>query len=160
MTAQATEERFVSRRRIPASAAAIFAVLADPARHQDTEPTDWVRTAIDPVPITAVGQVFGMNMFMERAGGHYVMHSRVTAFEPERCIAWAPGMRGADGVVRPGGWFWRYDLEPAHDGTDVTLTYDWSGTPQSVRDEIGTPPPFPPEFLDRSLEALERAADR
>lgn len=160
MTTQAVDERYVATRVLPAPAAAIFAVLSDPARHQDTEPTDWVRAAIEPQPITHVGQVFGMNMFMAPIGGHYVMHNRVTVFDLDRSIGWSPGQLDDEGELQLGGWTWRYDLVPVGDGTTVTLTYDWSGTPQSVRDTIGTPPPFAPEFLDQSLEALERAVGR
>ena len=73
----ATTERYVVTRTIPASPAAVFAVLADPTRHKDTEPGDWVRDAIDTEPITASGQMFAVNMFLEQAGGHYVMHNLV-----------------------------------------------------------------------------------
>ena len=56
-----------------------------------------------------------------------------------------------------GGWWWRYDLAPAaNGGTNVTLTYDWIDTPQAFRDQMGVMPPFPAEFLDQSLAALER----
>ena len=42
-------------------------------------------------------------------------------------------------------------------GTDVTLTYDWSATPQKFRDEIGNLPPFEMQFLKDSLGALDRS---
>ena len=48
----------------------------------------------------------------------------------DRTIAWLPGELDDSGKHNPGGWFWRYDLSPNDDGTDVTLTYDWTGTPQ------------------------------
>lgn len=153
-----TDERWVATRTVAADPARVFAVLCDPARHQDTEPTDWVRDAIEPQPITGTGQIFAMNMFLERIGGHYVMHNLVTDFEQNKVIAWAPGSVNADGNHTAAGWWWRYDLAPNGDGTDVTLTYDWSGTPQKFRDEVGTPPPFERHFLDDSLEALDRAA--
>lgn len=143
-------------RIIAAPAKMIFAVLADPRRHKETEPGDWVRDAITKDPITGVGQVFKMNMFHPGAGGDYVMHSRVTVFEPDRSIAWDPGQPDEHGNPRVGGWRWRYDLEPREDGTVVTLTYDWSACPPALRDAIGLPP-FGPEFLDASLAALDRA---
>ena len=43
------------------------------------------------------------------------------------------------------------------DATDVTLTYDWAGTPQAFRDQIGGMPPFPIGFIEESLAALDRA---
>ena len=133
---KSSEERYVVTRTIPASPAEIFAVLADPIRHQETEPGDWVRDAVDTEPITASGQMFAVNMFLEQAGGHYVMHNLVTEFEQDRTIAWIPGQLDESGRHDPGGWWWRYDLTPNGAGTDVTLTYDWSETVQDFRDTI------------------------
>lgn len=153
------DEHVVRTHVINAPAGDIFAVLADPARHQETEPGDWVRGAIDAQPLTEVGQVFGMNMHRESQDSDYDMWNEVTVLEPDRSIAWAPGMRNQSGEITPGGHIWRYDLEPAGDGsTQVTLTYDWSGMPQQTRDWIGGMPPFSPDFLDESLASLERAA--
>lgn len=160
MTASAkTGERFVVNRTIDAPPADIFAVLADPARHQDTEPGDWVRDAIDPEPITGTGQIFAVNMYLKLAGGHYVMHNLVNEFEKDRTIGWLPGQLDDAGNHVPGGWSWRYDLVPTGDGTDVTLTYDWTGTPQSFRDQVGVMPPFPEQFIVDSLEALGRSVE-
>ncbi len=151
------DERFSRTRTIPASASAIFAVLADPSRHRETEPGDWVRTAIDPEPLTEVGQIFGMNMHAEGTGDDYRMHSTVTVFDPDRAIAWDPGQPDESGTVVPGGWRWRYDLREVDGGTEVRLTYDWSNTTQEVRDFFGGFPVVEPEFLDDSLASLERA---
>jgi hypothetical protein len=152
-----TEERYVVTRTIAATPAAVFAVLSDPTRHKDTEPGDWVREAIDTKPITAIGQIFAMNMFFPRAGGHYVTHNLVTEFERDKTIAWATGSLTESGEHQPGGWWWRYDLAPNGTGTDVTLTYDWTATPQSFRDQIGGMPPFDVTFIEQSLAALDRA---
>jgi hypothetical protein len=151
-----TQERYVATRTIAASPAEVFAVLADPTRHRDTEPGDWVRDAIDTHPITGVGQMFAVNMFLEAAGGHYVMHNVVSEFESDRTIAWLPGQLDDAGRHGPGGWWWRYDLQPNGSGTDVTLTYDWSGTEQGFRDAVDVPV-FGPEFIEESLAALQRA---
>ena len=56
-----------------------------------------------------------------------------------------------------GGWFWRYDLAPNGHHTDVTLTYDWTGTPQTFRDQVGGMPIFPEDYLAASLATLERS---
>jgi uncharacterized protein YndB with AHSA1/START domain len=146
----------VATRTVAAPVTKVFAMLSDPARHKDTEPGDWVRDAIDPEPITRTGQIFAINMYLDRAGGHYVMHNLVTEFTPDRVIAWAPGQPDESGELAPGGWTWRYDLAPRGDQTDVTLTYDWSGTPQSFRDQVGGMPPFADDFLDESLNTLAR----
>ncbi len=150
-------EQFAATRTIAAPPADVFAVLSDPTRHQDTEPGDWVRDAVSTEPITGTGQIFVMNMFLDLAGGHYVTHNLVTEFIPDRTIAWKTGQLDADGNHNPGGWWWRYDLAPDGAGTEVTLTYDWTDTPQSFRDQVGGMPPFGPQFLADSLAALNRA---
>lgn len=150
-------EHIVRTRVISAPASAIFALLADPNRHPDTEPGDWVRGAIDTGPITATGQIFSMDMFHEAAGGAYRIDNTVTTFEPDRAIAWDPGQSDESGTVVPGGWRWRYDLDEGESGTEVTLTYDWSRTTEETREAFGGFPVVPPEYLDASLETLERA---
>lgn len=150
-------ESFSRTRFIAAPSTEIFALLSDPARHRDTEPTDWVRDAIDPQPITAVGQVFGMNMYAEGAGGAYVIHNRVTVLEPGRTIGWEPGQLNEDGQLETSGWRWRYDLAAVGGGTEVTLGYDWSAVPPEVREYFGGMPIFGPEFLDDSLATLHRS---
>jgi hypothetical protein len=155
-----TTERYVVTRTIAATPAQIFAVLADPSRHCTTEPTDWVRDAVDTGPITGTGQMFAMNMFLEQAGGDYIVHNLVNVFDTERAIGWMPGQLDDAGNHSPGGWFWRYDLAPNGDRTDVTLTYDWSGTPQDFRERVGAMPIFAEDYLAASLESLERSVAR
>ena len=155
--------RYVVSRTVAASPAEVFALLTDPARHHETEPTDWVRGPLepDPAPISEVGQVFGIEMFHVNAGGRYEMHNRVIAFEQERTVAWEPGQYRPDGELGTGGWTWRYDLAPAGEpdaGTEVTLTYDWSRVPPALREEFGLPP-FAREFLDQSLASLAAAVE-
>ena len=153
------DERYVVTRTIAATPAAIFAVLANPTRHRETEPGDWVRDAIDTDPITGRGQMFAVNMFLKQAGGHYAMHNVVTEFDQNRTIAWLPGQLDDAGRHRPGGWWWRYDLAPTAAGTDVTLTYDWSETSQDFRDSVGMPV-FGEDFIEQSLATLDRTLTR
>jgi hypothetical protein len=152
----AITDSLVATRTIAAPPAQIFAILIDPSRHQDTEPGDWVRAAVDNAPITATGQMFAMNMFHEQAGGHYVMHNLVTVFDKDRAIGWVPGQLDDAGNYAPGGWLWRYDLAPNGDRTDVSLTYDWSAMSQDRRDQFGGMPVFPEDYLAASLITLER----
>ena len=131
-------------------------MLVDPAQHQFTEPTNWVRDACDAEPITEVGQIFGMHMFHQDApGGHYRIDNKVIAFDADRAVGWQPGQI-QDGTWGSGGWWWRYDLAPREDGTEVTLTYDWTDVAPPVRENFGGFPVVPPEFLDESLAALDR----
>ena len=153
----ATLERYVATRTIAAPPNEIFAVLADPGRHQNTEPGDWVREAVDTAPITGTGQIFSMNMYLTEAGGDYVTHNLVNVFDMDRAIGWMPGMLDDAGNHAPGGWFWRYDLAPSGDGAVVTLTYDWSATPQAFRDRVGKMPLFSEDYLAASLARLERS---
>jgi hypothetical protein len=150
-------ERYVVTRTIAASREEIFAVLADPSRHHDTEPGDWVRDAVNTAPITGTGQIFAMNMYLTQAGGGYVTYNLVNVFDRDAAIGWMPGQLDNAGNHAPGGWSWRYDLAPNGDRTDVTLTYDWSATPQDFRDRVGGMPPFAEDYLAASLATLERS---
>ena len=153
-------ERLTTSRIISASPARIFAVLADPAQHRFTEPTDWVRGKREGDLLDHVGQRFTMDMYLERIGGAYLIENEVTVFDPDRAIGWLPGSRRSGEWVA-GGWWWRYDLAPTggdttSGDTTVTLTYDWSGVAPETRDQLPPLPPFPPEYLDQSLVALDR----
>jgi hypothetical protein len=142
-------------RIIGASAEAIFAVLADPAKHAAIDGTGWVCEPIDRAPLTAAGQVFRMAMYHpNHPDGNYQMANRVQIFDPPNAIAWEPGYDAGDGIVRFGGWVWRYDLTPAGAAeTRVTLCYDWSAVPEATRQHIGFPP-FPADHLENSLAHL------
>jgi toxoflavin synthase len=150
-------ERYVVTRTIAASPKEIFAVLADPSRHRNTEPGDWVRDAAGTAPVTAIGQMFAMNMYLTQAGGDYVTYNLVNVFDEDRAIGWMPGALDDAGNHDPGGWSWRYDLAPNGDGTEVTLTYDWSATRQHFRDRVGGMPLFQEDYLCASLATLERS---
>lgn len=148
-------------RRVHAPIEHVFAALADPGAHQSIEPSDWVRDAICAQPISAVDQVFSINMFHVNAGGHYRMDNRVSHFDPPRTIAWVPGQFNGTGGLKEGGWSWHYDLTAegaAH--TRVVLTYDWSAVPAEQRGGFIQFPPFPPEYLDQSLGCLSALVER
>ena len=140
---------------ISAPAERIFAILADPARHAAIDGTGWVREPIDSQPLTAAGQVFRMAMYHTRVPGeNYQMANRVQMFDPPNAISWEPGQDTGDDSLQVGGWVWRYDLAPAGpSATRVTLSYDWSAVPDSLRRQIGFPP-FPPDHLANSLAHL------
>jgi len=140
---------------IDAAADAVFAVLADPAKHAAIDGTGWVCEPVDARPLTSAGQVFRMAMFHEgHPDGSYQTANEVVDFDPPRTISWKPGYAAGDGRLRFGGWVWRYDLAPLGAGTTrVTLSYDWSAVSDAVREHIGFPP-FDPDHLDNSLAHL------
>ncbi|MFC1413585.1 polyketide cyclase [Streptacidiphilus sp. N1-12] len=139
-------------------AARVFAVLADPTTHRAIDGTGWVREAVDRAPLTEVGQVFRMDMYhANHPDGEYRMANRVELLDPPRAIGWLPGQE-KDGELGFGGWLWRYDLVPLGSSeTEVTLSYDWSGVPQSIRAYIQFPP-FGPDHLADSLRHLAELA--
>jgi len=139
--------------------ARVFAVLADPTTHSAIDGTGWVQEAVDQTPLTEVGQIFRMDMYHpNHPTREYQMANKVQVLDPPRAIGWLPGTQQDDGQLAFGGWTWRYDLAPLGPSeTEVTLTYDWSAVPQSVREHIPFPP-FGPEHLTNSLHHLAELA--
>jgi hypothetical protein len=140
---------------IDAAAIAIFDVLADPATHAAIDGTGRVRDPLDSQPLTQAGQIFRVAMYHENhPDGDYRMANKVREFDPPSVISWEPGHYTDDGSLSFSGWIWRYNLAPAAPGrTMVTLTYDWSAVPDTVREHIGFPP-FHPDHLGDSLAHL------
>ena len=80
--------------------------------------------------------------------------NQVRDIDPPRAIAWATGTEDAAGRLSFGGWVWRYDLAPAADGgTQVRLTYDWSGATPEARAVLDFPP-FDAQHLQDALRRL------
>ena len=117
-----TTDTVTVERLIPASPEAIFALLADPARHRDIDGSGTVQAAKGSSTELTVGSQFGMSMKM---GLPYSMVNTVIELEPDRRIAWQTRGPGPIGRV-VGGRIWRYELEPAEGGTLVRETWDIS----------------------------------
>ena len=149
------DDTLSATRVIDAPAEVIFAVLADPAKHAAIDGTGWVRETLDSSPLTVPGQIFRMSMYHpNHPDGNYRMANRVQVLDPPTSISWEPAGDAGDGNLSFAGWFWRYDLTAAGPSkTTVTLSYDWSAVPDSVRENIRFPP-FPPEHLSNSLAHL------
>src|SRR6202034_3086845 len=127
-------------RRIEASAAVIFGVLADPRRHLELDGSGMLRGAVTTAPVTSVGDVFIMGMYFSELGD-YEMNNHVVEYEPDRRIGWEPAAgRGHPSFV-PGspdpdrwGHRWSYELTPdGPDATVVTEIYDCSRAPAQER---------------------------
>jgi len=140
---------------IDAPAEVVFAVLADPTQHAAIDGTGWVCEPRDATPLIAAGQVFRMAMYHpDHPDGDYQTANRVQVLDRPNAISWEPGYDVGDGELAFGGWVWRYDLAPAGPrSTEVTLSYDWSAVPDSVREYLSFPP-FPPDHLSNSLAHL------
>ena len=110
----AKEQNVSASRLINAPAEAIFAVLANPARHAEIDGSGTVRGSRQESPeLLTMGSKFGMKM---KIGVPYDMRSTVVEFEENKLIAWA----------HFGKHRWRYELEEVDGGTMVTETFDWS----------------------------------
>ncbi|WP_458247933.1 polyketide cyclase [Streptomyces sp. MAI_2237] len=150
------EESVSATLTFDASAAKVFAVLADPTTHAAIDGTGWVQEAADRARLAEVGQIFRMEMYhADHPDGDYRVVNRVEVFDPPRAIGWVTGQEKDDGQLEFGGWLWRYDLAPlTPSATRVTLTYDWSKVPRYIRDRGIRFPPFGPEHLPDSLRHL------
>ena len=88
--------------------------------------------------------------------GHYDVTVSITAFEPDREIAWTI----IGGVARPPiGHIYGYRLEPVDGGTVVTSSYDWSDIDPVWR-ERDIFPVIPEGALRATLGVLERVVRR
>jgi glutathione peroxidase len=150
-------QRVTVTRRISAPAAAVFAVVCDPARHVDIDGSGMLVLAHPTPPLTAVGDTFVMDMDREPLGdlpmGRYQSQNTVTRLEPDRLLEWAPGGVGRN----PYGHVYGYALTPAgDDATEVSSYCDWSGLPERRRSRGMHFPVVPASMLERSLDNLEQ----
>ncbi|WP_308118031.1 SRPBCC family protein [Streptomyces buecherae] len=133
----------------------VFAVLANPATHASIDGTGWVQKPVDRASLSEVGQIFRMAMYHpNHPNGDYQVANKVHVFDAPRAIGWLTGEEKEDGRLTFGGWFWRYDLVPLGPAeTEVTLTYDWTEVPPSIREYLEFPM-FGPDHLSNSLRHL------
>lgn len=128
------DERFEVRRTVAADPATIFRVLCDPNGHVAIDSSGMLMSASGS-PVRAVGDSFVVHMDRQALGdlplGRYDVTVTITAFEPDREIAWT-----VLGAVRPPiGHVYGYRLEPVEGGTLVTSRYDWSDIEASWREK-------------------------
>jgi hypothetical protein len=147
-------ERFEVQRTIAADPAAVFSVLRDPAGHVAIDSSGMLMAATGD-PVGKVGDTFVVHMDREALNdyplGKYDVIVTITAFEPDREIAWS--VKGRD---RPSiGHVYGYRLEPTEDGTVVTSYYDWSGIDDNWK-QSGVFPVIPEASLRATLGILAR----
>ncbi len=101
---------------VPAAAAEIFNLLADPARHHEIDGSGTVVAAVADAPSRlSLGAAFGMKM---KVGAPYKITNTVVEFEEGRLIAWR----------HMGHHVWRYQLEPIGNGSSTLVTETFDGT--------------------------------
>lgn len=138
----------------------IFALLATPVRHQDIDGSSMLR-GTDTAKVSGVGDEFVMKMNNDVLGD-YEMKNRITEFEQDRKIGWAPSLHPIDGYtdklgdVKAQGHTYTWTLEPEGGGTKVTQVYDWSG----VTDQgfLGFFPLLNEQMLSDSIDKVADAA--
>ncbi len=153
-----TTERASVTRRVAAPAAAVFAIVADPAGHVAIDGSGMLEAAPDARPLTAVGDTFEIAMDREPLGdlpiGKYQVRNTVTRIEPGRLVEWSVGNDDRASF----GYTWGWELTAVSDTeTDVTNYFDWSGLPEK-RKATATLPLIPITTIERSVENLARLA--
>ncbi len=153
-------ERVSVTRRIAAPAAAIYAIVSDPAGHVKIDGSGMLDAAADAPSLTAVGDTFDIHMDRTPLNDipglvKYSVRNTVTQIEPGRLIEWTIGGIDQPPLGHVYGWL----LEPVSDTeTDVTNYCDWTNIVQSLRDAGRTWPIVPVEMLEQSLTKLEMIA--
>lgn len=130
-----------AERTIPADAATIFDVLADPARHPEIDGSGTVVAARDAPRRLSLGATFAMGMHHAMP---YVTKNRVVEFEEGRRIAWHHLAR----------FVWRYELEPLDGATRVVESFDYSVPWGALLEPLGVPAKNR-AGMERSLARLE-----
>jgi len=161
VSSELTDSRLSVTRRVPASAARVFAVVSDPKGHVDIDGSGMLVTAPDAKPLQQVGDTFAMDMDREPLGdvplGKYKVLNTVTKIVPDVEIQWNVG----SAEHRPIGHVYGYLLEPVGDNeTQVTNYCDWSDVSDKWRARISWPV-VPASMMSKSLDRLAQVvADR
>ena len=119
------DRRIEVGRTVPAGSTDVFALLCDPAGHVAIDSSGMLMSASGP-PVGAVGDSFVVHMDREALNdyplGRYDVTVVITAFEPDRHIAWTV----TGNLDPPLRHVYGYTLEPVEEGYLVTSYYDWS----------------------------------
>jgi hypothetical protein len=151
---EVTTDRIEVERTIEADAATIFRVLSDPQGHVAIDSSGMLIDASGD-PVKAEGDTFVVHMDREALNdyplGQYDVTVTITAFEPDRHIAWT-----VLGQIKPPlGHVYGYRLEPQGASTVVTSYYDWSEIDPTWRD-AGIFPVISEGALRATLGILDR----
>ena len=137
---------------MPADPSAIFALVADAARHHEIDGSGLVREVKPGAPQKLeLGSTFGMSMKM---GIGYSTVNTVIEYEEDRRIAWQTSFRSFIGKF-VGGRIWRYELEPVEGGTLVRESWDISQDHQRALLRHGPVAKQSAESIRKTLEKIE-----
>lgn len=159
MAGESTElTRFEVERTIPVDPRTIFEIVRDPHGHVAIDASGMLMDATGE-PASATGDTFVIHMDREALNdfplGKYDVTVVITAFEPDREIAWT-----VEGQIQPPiKHIYGYRLEPVDEGTLVTSYYDWSQIDPAWR-ERDIFPIISEGALRATLGILERTARR
>ncbi len=107
---------FASTIEIAAEPPVIFAILANPHRHPEIDGSGTLNADIEGPERLKLGDSFTVQVTQRRRFSYETINT-VIEFEENRRIAWK----------HKGPQIWRYELEPAGQGTTrVTETFDYS----------------------------------
>jgi len=127
---------------VPAPAADIFNLLADPRRHGEIDGSGSVKAAdINAPERLSLNAKFGMKM---RIVVPYSMMNTVVEFEEGARIGWR----------HIGGHVWRYILEPVEGGTKVTEQFDWNTSKSPFVLKLRKSPQANGIAIEKTLENL------
>ena len=151
---ESTSNTNSATRVIDAPAAEIFALLADPSRHAETDNSGMVVSADTDAKLEKVGDIFVMNMTKE--DGDYQTRNEVFAFQENKVIGWQ-NLANLTADVEVGAK-WLYELaSEGSDKTSVTLTYDRSEIESDAVRKMSEN--FDDSVMEESLAALAAALD-
>ena len=139
------------QRAIAATPGEIFSLISDPQGQVAIDSSGMLMSA-EPGRVSRVGDTFTVHMDREALNdfpelGLYVVTNEVTAFVPDREIAWT--VKGRFNL----GHVYGYRLEPIEQGTLVTSYYDWSAVEEKSK---GIFPIIPESALRATLGILAR----
>lgn len=146
-------------RLISATPGEVFAVLRDPHGHVDIDASGMLMDATG-APVNEVGDRFTVHMDRRALGDlpweAYDVDVVITAFEPDREIAWT-----IEGQLKPPiRHVYGYRLEPYDQGVLVTSYYDWSELDPSWQSLSDSFPIVPESALKATLGILDRTVRR
>lgn len=150
-----TLERISARRRISASAGAVYDVISQPRMHVEIDGSAMLVAASGVGRLTAIGDGFDMEMDREPLGdrptGRYMIHNTVTKIVTGQVLEWSVAVAGE----QPAGHVWGYEItEIGPHESEVTLYCDWTAVADvRLRSQF---PFVPPSMMRLSLENLER----